>query len=407
MTTRAGAGLEAHPGFPEAGAVEESARTLARLLPAPVAALFGTAFIRSSHLYEEFVSRLALQVFRDAGLAEAAREAGGPEEIAARAGLEPARALTPLRWILRRLAERGLLERSGADAFRLHEAPSELDPASIREAQRALDASWLPSYVLAEQVARDYPTFLRGARSGEEILFSPARLRLWAEFFSNDNGLYAVNNALGAFAAHAWMPRGRAAILEIGGGLGSAAVALLEELRAASRWEEIDAYRFTELVPAFLRRGHQALRARLGDAPFLTAAPLDMNLPFGEQGVAPGSVSLVYAVNTVHVARRLDVTLRSIFDALRPGGRLILSECVRPRPGALVYVEFVFNLLETFRAPELHPRYRPSGGFLTPPQWRDALEAAGFVDVRTLPDGADFWARFPGFYVAAIGATRP
>ena len=55
----------------------------------------------------------------------------------------------------------------------------------------------------------------------------------------------------------------------------------------------------------------------------------------------------------------------------------------------------------------LHPVYRPNGGFLTPEQWAGALEAAGFADVRCLPDLPRLRERFPMFYVAAIGATRP
>ena len=66
--------------------------------------------------------------------------------------------------------------------------------------QQAEDPAWLPSYALAETVAQDYPAFLRGQRAGEDVLFSPARLRLWVEFFSNANTLYAVNNTVGAVA---------------------------------------------------------------------------------------------------------------------------------------------------------------------------------------------------------------
>jgi hypothetical protein len=70
-------------------------------------------------------------------------------------------------------------------------------------------------------------------------------------------------------------------------------------------------------------------------------------------------------------------------------------------------VEFVFNLLETFRSPRLHPAHRPTGGFLTPEQWTRALEAAGFQDVRCLPDVVRLRERFPDFFTTAIGATRP
>jgi hypothetical protein len=83
----------------------------------------------------------------------------------------------------------------------------------------------MPSYVLAETVAQDYPAFLRGDVVGEEVLFSPGRLRLWVDYFSNQNGLYAVNNRIGAAAVEQWLPLGGAVVVELGGGLGSGAIA--------------------------------------------------------------------------------------------------------------------------------------------------------------------------------------
>jgi SAM-dependent methyltransferase len=389
---------------------DEMARRLAEVLPPRISAPFTSAFVRSSTLFDEYVDGLVLSVFRAVGLADATREPGTADEIVRRAGLEPGRAHVPVEWILRRIGRRGILEQSdggGAARFRLLGKVPELDPLAVREEQRRLDPSWLPSYVLAETVAKDYPAFLRGERVGEEILFSPVRLRLWVDFFSNDNGLYAVNNSVGAGAVEEWMPRGPATIVELGGGLGSGATAVLDALRRAGRWGEISEYRFTELVPAFLRRGQHALQTRFPDASFLRFASLDMNRPLGEQGLAPGSVSLVYAVNTVHVARDLDFTLREIFQALTPGGRLVISECIRTTSAHVIYVEFIFNLMETFRSPVLNPSYRPNGGFLTPEQWQGALEAAGFVDVRMYPDIRRLRADFPDFCVGAVSARRP
>ena len=54
-----------------------------------------------------------------------------------------------------------------------------------------------------------------------------------------------------------------------------------------------------------------------------------MNRPFPEQGIAPASATLVYAVNTLHAARDLGFTLREVGRALRPGGVLVASECMR------------------------------------------------------------------------------
>ena len=396
----------------DVGDAHEMARALAEVLPVRIRAPFTASFVRSARLYDEFVHRLVFSVFRASGLVAAVGGAPGTsDEIMAHASLEPGRARVPVDWILRRLSHRGILERTdgaGRPRFRLHAGVPELDPGSVLEEQRRQDPSWLPSYVLAETVAGDYPAFLRGERTGEEILFSPTRLRLWTDFFSNDNGLYAVNNLVGAGAVEEWIPPpAPLTIVELGGGLGSGAAALLEGLRRAGRWGEIREYRFTELVPAFLRRGQRTLQTQFPEASFLKLGSLDMNLPFEPQGIAPASASLVYAVNTLHVARDLDVTLREIFRALAPGGRLVVSECIRTTPAQAIYVEFIFNLMETFRSPVLHPTYRPNGGFLTPEQWLGAMDAAGFVEVAVLPDIAAMRARFPDFNVGAVGATRP
>ena len=393
------------------GEAHKMASDLSEVLPARVRAPFTASFVRSARLYDEFVHRLVFSVFRTSGLAAAVTgEPGTAEEIIARAGLEPARARVPVEWILRRLSHRCVLEQTdghGQPRFRVRAAVPELDPASVLEEQHRQDPSWLPSYVLAETVARDYPAFLRGERTGEEILFSPSRLRLWVDFFSNDNGLYAVNNLVGAGAVEEWLPPGPVAIMELGGGLGSGAAALLDGLRRAGRWPDIREYRFTELVPFFLRRGQHTLQTRFPEASFLKFGVLDMNRSFEAQGVAPGSLSLVYAVNTLHVARDLDLTIREICHSLAPGGRLVASECIRTTPAQAVYIEFIFNLMETFRSPVLHPTYRPNGGFLTPEQWLGAMKAGAFADVVVLPDIAALRGRFPDFNVGAVGATRP
>lgn len=386
------------------------AEDLRRALPPSVSPFFGASFLYSHRLYEEFVFRLVVRTCREVGLEAVAAEWSTVADIAARLALPIDRALVPLGWMLRKLGAQGVIQEdaeSPGHRYRVGSGLPDLDAAEIREVQRGFDPSWLPSYTLAETVGHDYPRFLRGQVTGEEVLFSPTRLRLWIDFFSNGNGLYAVNNQVGAVAVDEWTPHPDAVLLEIGGGLGSGTVALLERLKGAGRLGDVRRYRFTEMVPAFLRRGERALQVHFPDAPFLTFEQLDMNHPLEAQGVGRGSVSLVYAVNALHVAHDLAFALGEIFSALEPGGRLVISECVRPLPGWPIYVEFVFNLMETFRSPRLHPVYRPNGGFLTPEQWAAAMRAAGFADGRFLPDVPALRDRFPEFHVAAIGATRP
>ena len=59
----------------------------------------------------------------------------------------------------------------------------------------------MPPFAVVRAMVEHAPEFLRGEKTGEEILFSPARLPLWFDYFSNDNLLYEINNRLGAEAS--------------------------------------------------------------------------------------------------------------------------------------------------------------------------------------------------------------
>jgi SAM-dependent methyltransferase len=192
-------------------------------------------------------------------------------------------------------------------------------------------------------------------------------------------------------------------VLELGGGLGSGAEALCDRLAVSQRSGSAVAYRFTELTIPFLRRAQRTLDGRWPGITF-GFSRLDMDRPFAEAGVDPGSFSLVYAVNALHVANDLAFTLREIRGALQPGGTLVAGECLRPFPHQPIYVEFVFNLLEAFRHPHIVPAWRPNGGFLTPEQWTAALHAGGFREVRLVPDIAAIRCAYPSFVIAAIVA---
>ncbi|HEY7744668.1 MAG TPA: hypothetical protein VIA19_16630 [Burkholderiales bacterium] len=394
--------LESKPGR---GGLNEKAA----LIPSEILPLFNDTFVSSCELLEEYVARLALAVFRSTGLERACAEAATVEEAIAGAGLVPEVARVPAEWLLAMLAQRGWIDHidspGGTVRYRaLRPAPT-ADADSVLAEQAGLDASCLPSYRIAGLAAERYPAVLRGEITGEQALFDPEGVSAWLKYFSNANPLYAVTNAIGAIAAERALPREGGAVLELGGGFGSGAEALLARLEAAGRRAEVLSYRLTELVAMFLRRAERALRARFPGWPLAFAA-LDINRPFAEGGIAPGSMALVYGANVVHVAHDLGATLGEIRAALAEGGALVLAECVRPFPGRPIYVEFAFNLLGTFRDAVLVPDWRPNGGFLTPEQWAAALAANGFVDVRVFPDIATIRQDIPQCVVAAISARR-
>ena len=370
----------------------------AALIPPEILPFFDDRFARSCELVEEYVARLAATVVRATGLADACAVPVTVDEAIARAGLAAGVARVPVAWLLGTLAARGWAGLAAPGRYRVQLPLPAPDPDEILAAQAANDERCLPAYQIAAMAAARYPAVLRGELPGEQALFDAEGVVAWSKYFSNANPLYATANAIGAVAAARALAERPGAVLELGGGLGSGAEALLERLAPGA----IPGYRLTELSPLFLRRAERTLRARFPDRP-LEFAALDIDRPFG---VAPGAFTLVYGVNVLHVARDLAATLGEIRAVLAPGGALVIAECVRPFAGRPVYVELAFNLLASFRDPVLVPEWRPNGGFLTPEQWTRALAANGFAGVTVYPDIGAIRDTFPQFVVAAISARR-
>jgi SAM-dependent methyltransferase len=278
-----------------------------------------------------------------------------------------------------------------------------LDPNEILVRQEQHDPRCLPSYHIAALAAAQYPAVLSGQITGEQALFGAEGISFWVKYFSNANPLYALNNAIGAIAAARVIEQQGGAILELGGGLGSGAEALLERLERARLLDQVSVYRFTEVSSLFLKRAERGIKGRDFACP-LQFASIDIDRPFEQWNVPPKSCRLVYGVNVLHVAHDIAASLGAIKQALEPSGTLVIAECVRPFDGQPLYLELVFGLLGSFRDALLHPAWRPNGGFLTPEQWSAALHANGFVDIEIYPDIPAIRDAYPAFVTAAITA---
>ncbi len=382
---------------------------LARIPDPAVRSLFTPQFILCSEEFDRFTVDTLLNLVSDLGLSEALSYGTSVAELVASRGWSP-RATIPLTWFLRKLAaeEHVTVEGSGADAvYRSRGTLPVGEPDRAEARSLALDRRSAPPFAVVRAMIDHVPAFLRGELSGEEVLFHPSKLPLWFDYFSNDNLLYQINNRLGAEAVLRALPVGRpASVVEIGGGSGSAALAVAERLARDGALSRIGRYVFTEIVPTFLRRAERTIRARW---PGLAAEfrRLDMDREFADQGIEPRSADVVYAVNTIHIAQDLAATLARIRETLRPGGVAVFSECIRPFEGQPIYVEFVFNFLENFTGVATDPRTRPNHGFLTPRSWRRSLAAAGFEKPEILPDVETLARHYEAFFVAAVSARRP
>lgn len=370
--------------------------------------LFSDRIYEACELVELYVLAVSVDVARELEIAPPlGRRALSAEELLAERGFAAA-FLPALRWLLARLADASLLFTKGEGRARTYWLKSPLEAqarALLRAALLANDPQHSPTLNLLDAAATTYPKVARGEATGADALFGLGQVALWCEYFHNSNPMYAVNNRLAAIAAAGrFTPATHPRVLEIGAGAGSATEALLSEFAAGSITAE--SHRVTEPSQFFRRRAERALRAAYPSAA-LTFGGLDIDQPWREQGIEPGSLNLVYGVNVLHVARDLQFSLRQARTALAPGGWLVIGEAMRPRSGQAMWAEFVFELLDGFTRVETDPELRPTAGFLQPSTWSKALAHAGFEDVAIEPDVAAIHEVYPRFYTGAVGGQRP
>jgi SAM-dependent methyltransferase len=366
-------------------------------------ALFNPRQHRSCELVDRYVFHLAIDVTRRLGLCELLARPFAAEELLAAGGFVP-RFRRPLHWLLEWLAAAGLVTRDDAGRYRTPASLPATGLAALRAEALAADASYAPTFALLDEAAAIYPAVARGETSAEDTLFRKAAL--WFAYFSNANAYYALNNRVTAHAAATRLPPEAAVVLEVGAGLGSATEALLERLREAGMLPRLCSYRATEPVALFRRRAQRTLGVAHRDVP-LVFSDLDINRPWADQGIAPRSAHLVWGVNVFHLARDLDAVLRDAFEALAPGGWLVVGEGLRPFRGQPVAAEFPFQILESFVDVELDPETRSTPGFLTAEEWLGALGRAGFSERAIVPDAIRLRAVHPAFFAAAVCGRRP
>ncbi|MGH9366563.1 MAG: hypothetical protein ACRD3M_02675, partial [Thermoanaerobaculia bacterium] len=257
---------------------EELPELLARIPDPDIRALFTPAFILCSEHFDRFTVDMLLTLVRQLDLSPLLREGATAASLIRAKSWSP-RAAAPVAWFLRKLAAEGYLEVAAGEAgpaYRLREPLPVGDPDRAEALARAADPTSLPAFSVVRAMIDHVPEFLRGEKTGEEILFSPARLPLWFDYFSNDNLLYQINNRLGAEAVARSLPLDPATVLEIGGGCGSAAIAVAERLARDGELSRIGRYLFTEIVPTFLRRAERSLKTRFPGLP-IEFSRLDMD----------------------------------------------------------------------------------------------------------------------------------
>jgi len=377
---------------------DEFAKLRAAIADERVRELFPFRFLAANENFSRLVDATAHRILSSIGALPAT--AGISVQQAKKDFSIPWRRTIPLKFLYEKLTIAGVFEYEGGRYYPGALTAPDFDTVATELAERE------PGVAVATEILRtlvdEAKRFFAGEATGDEILFAPAKLPLWLKYFHNDNLLYAINNTVGAEAVSRLVPEGGGPfeVLEIGGGCGSAAEYVLRKLGPA-----VTRYRFTEVAETFARHGERAANAAADPATVVESARVDMTQPWEPQGVEPGTFDVVYSVNCFHVAPDLDFVINEAAKALKPGGTVVVSECVRPtklsRP---IHAEIIFDFLDSFTDVATDPVRRPTHGFLTPAAWRATFEAAGLGDVTVLPDVDKIAEDYPDFVVGAVMA---
>jgi SAM-dependent methyltransferase len=358
---------------------------------------FTRPFLALHYTTEIYTARVVLALALELGWEAKLRKGATLDELID--GFAP-QSRTVAEWMLPFLAEQGLLRREG-ERFILAGEPA-LDLTELRAFAEAEAPGHAANFELLDAVLRQVKPFFTEGKSGEQLLFDLTMFPLWLAFFRNENLNYYPNNLLTLIALREGLPRD-ARIMELGGGVGSFAQLLARDGAEAGYLERISEYRFTDIAPAFIRKAQRDLREKAPGLPF-TFGGLDINKPFETQNLGGGLFDVIVGINVLHVAVDLQDVLRRLRSLLKPGGRLVLGECMKPDLARPIYNEFFFKFVKSFTEVDLDPELRPCSGFLTPEVWEKALLAAGFAHLRQVPDIRAVMELCPTFYVGAMTA---
>jgi SAM-dependent methyltransferase len=389
---------------PQTFTVQPSDPRLAEYLKEYPAPVFSERLYQSIELMERYSVETAIDLARRLNVIDHLSQWQSVDDLCRLLSFQPSFKFA-LHWILERLVETASVEARDNDNTRfyhLRHAPRQPDLENLRAVGLNIDPANAATLDLLDHAARLYPAVANGEQSGDHNLLGPQGVPLWLNYFHNDNLTYAVNNWVAAALAVERVSNRRALrILELGAGPGSASEILLRLFNERGLLPRVERYLVTEPNAFFLRCSQRKLASQYSDLPLEWAA-LNLDLPWGTQGINPGEFDLVYAVNVMHIAKDLLFSLNEARSALSSDGWLVVGECLRPYFNQPIYPELMFQILESFTNVQTDPEIRPNPGFLTAEQWRRAFSRAGFARADVAPDVDRIREIYRHFFTGAI-----
>lgn len=244
---------------------------------------------------------------------------------------------------------------------------------------------------------RDEPDFMDRVLTGKVKEFSGTWFRA-----TNMDPLQDVHGIMGARVVDAVFDGG--VILEVGGGTGNGIRNILDHMSEQNHLDRLEKFIFTDVSMPFImgtRRDIKSLYPNVAT----DWRHLDINKPFADQKIQPGTADLIYGVNAAHIARHTVRFIEECKQALKPGGAIVFSERVRMKDREMAPREIALNLSRYHRTAAIRdPGFRPAHAYLSVANWLRAFGLAGIDNVEIWPDIPAMTDRFPDQYAAVVVA---
>ncbi|KAK3296398.1 uncharacterized protein B0H64DRAFT_461504 [Chaetomium fimeti] len=222
------------------------------------------------------------------------------------------------------------------------------------------------------------PDLFRGQVPALQLLMQDNML---TDYYQRGLGLKQSNKRGGAAAAQIVHRYPDMRILEVGGGTGSATLAILSRIE-----DKFTSYTFTDISSGFFDDTRQTLGSYAARVVFQT---LDISRdPSGEQGFEAGTYDLVVASNVLHATPTLEDTLRNCRRLLRPGGYLLLVE----NTASTLSTEFIFGTLPGWWLGA--DEGRADSPLVSEARWHSYLLHSGFSGVDAVTRDVDEDSRY-------------
>ncbi|OQE34925.1 hypothetical protein PENCOP_c015G04031 [Penicillium coprophilum] len=164
-------------------------------------------------------------------------------------------------------------------------------------------------------------------------------------------------------------------VLEIGagtGGMTTQVLAALEERESRIGAPCFSEYSYTDISPMFLERAKSRWPGFQTEGR-LNFKTLDIFQGIENQGFQPASYDLIIAASVLHATPYLETTIQNVRKALKPGGRLILLEAIKPED---VATNFMAGLVPGWWV--ARDKWRPHSPAVSEAVWDRCLSKNGF-----------------------------